>query len=70
MLDYENNNLYKQIYMSKLKIFGGKLFFESNYSEHDVDKTIQSNDFFKDLLKAWCKCNYKTKLIHKVIGTK
>ena len=46
MLDYENNNLYKHLYMSKLKIFGGKLFFESNYSEHDVDKTIQSNDFF------------------------
>ena len=48
MMDYSEN-----IYLNKLKQFGGKLLFESNHSENEIDTFIQ-NALFKDIVAAWC----------------
>ncbi|MCW4346095.1 MAG: reverse transcriptase domain-containing protein, partial [Candidatus Thiodiazotropha endolucinida] len=53
MLDNDKNKLYKHIYMSELKPYGGKLFFESNYSEKDIENIKTKNNFFTDVLTTW-----------------
>ena len=55
MIEYEDNGILKNIYLSKLKPFGGKLLFECNFSENDIHRFTQNN-FLKDILAAWCKC--------------
>ena len=48
-----------QIYLSELQKYGGKLFFECNFSEKAVDRIQLNNIFFKEILKAWCSENWK-----------
>ena len=55
MIESEDNRILKNIYLSKLKPFGGKLLFECNFSENDIHRFTQNN-FLKDSLAAWCKC--------------
>ena len=55
MIESEDNGILKNIYLSKLKPFGGKLLFECNFSENDIHRFTQNN-FLKDILAAWCKC--------------
>ena len=55
MIEPEDNRILKNIYLSKLKPFGGKLLFEFNFSENDIHRFTQ-NKFLKDILAAWCKC--------------
>ena len=55
MIESEDNGILKNIYLSKLKPFGGKLLFECNFSENDIHRFTQ-NIFLKDILAAWCKC--------------
>lgn len=59
ILANDSNKFFKHVYMSRLEQYGGKLFFESNYSEKDIDKIMSKQCFFKDILKVWCKTNYK-----------
>ena len=55
MIESEDDGILKNIYLSKLKPFGGKLLFECNFSENDTHRFTQNN-FLKDILAAWCKC--------------
>ena len=55
MIESEDNGILKNIYISKLKPFGGKFLFECNFSENDIHRFMQNN-FLKDILAAWCKC--------------
>ena len=55
MIESGDNGILKNIYLSKLKPFGGKLLFECNFSENDIHRFTQNN-FLKDILAAWCKC--------------
>ena len=36
MIESEDDGLLKNLYLNKLKQFGGKLLFESNYSENEI----------------------------------
>ena len=45
MIESEDNGILKNIYLSKLKPFGGKLLFECNFSENDIHRFTQ-NIFF------------------------
>ena len=49
MIESEDNGILKNIYLSKLKPFGGKLLFECNLSENDLHRFTQ-NIFFKRYL--------------------
>ena len=55
MIESEDDGLFKNLYLSKLNQFGGKLLFESNYSENEIDIFTQ-NVFLKAILAAWCHC--------------
>ena len=45
MIDSEDNGILKNIYLSKLKPFGGKHLFECNFSENDRHRFTQNNFF-------------------------
>ena len=49
MIESEDDGLLKNLYLNKLNQFGGKLLFESNYSENEIDTFIK-NVFFKRYL--------------------
>ena len=49
MIESEDNRILKNIYLSKLKPFGGKLLFECNFSENDIHRFTQIK-FFKRYL--------------------
>ena len=55
MIESEDDGLLKNLYLNKLNQFGGKLLFENNYSENEIDIFTQ-NAFLKDILAAWCHC--------------
>ena len=43
MIESEDNGIRKNNYLSKLKPFGGKFLFESNFSENDKHRFTQNN---------------------------
>ena len=51
MIESEDDGLLKNLYLNKLNQFGGKLLFESNYSENEIDIFTQ-NVFFKRYLSS------------------
>ena len=56
LIESEDDGLLKKkLYLNKLKQFGGKFLFESNYSENEID-TFTQNAFSEDILAAWCHC--------------
>ena len=57
ILETAETGMLSQIYLNKLKQFGGKLFFQCKFSNKDVDKNIQKNTFFKEIMTVWCKKN-------------
>ena len=42
MIESEDDGLLKNLYLNKLIQFGGKLLFESNYSENEIDIFTQN----------------------------
>ena len=54
ILETAETSMLSQIYLSNLQKYGGKLFFECNFSEKDADRIQLNNIFFKEILKAWC----------------
>ena len=57
ILETAETGMLSQTYLNKLKQFGGKLFFQCNFSDKDVVEIIQKNTFFKETLITWCKEN-------------
>ena len=47
-------SMLSQIYLSKLKKYGGKLFFECNLSKSDAENLNITHNFFKEILIEWC----------------
>ena len=47
-------SMLSQIYLSKLKKYGGKLFFECNLFKSDAENLNITNNSFKELLIEWC----------------
>ena len=47
-------SMLSQIYLSKLKKYGGKLLFECNLSKSDAENLNITNNFFKEILIEWC----------------
>ena len=43
--------------------YGRELFFQCNFSDKDVDKTIPKNTVFKEILTAWCSENTTTVIL-------
>ena len=62
ILETAETSMFSQIYLSKLKHYGGKLFFRCNFAEKEVHKINIKNKFFKDVLMAWCSENSKTNI--------
>ena len=56
MIESEGDGLLKNLYLNKLNQFGGKLLFESNYSENEIDMFTQ-NVFFKRYLSSVVSLN-------------
>ena len=42
MIESGDEGLLKNLYLNKLKQLGGKLLFESNYSENEIDTFTQN----------------------------
>ena len=45
MIESEDDGLLKNLFLNKLNQFGGKLLFESNYSENEIDIFTKKNVF-------------------------
>ena len=54
----ENKSLMKNLYENDLKVFGGNILFECNFSEVDITKHFDNNAFLRDILMSWSKLNF------------
>ena len=59
ILDNNNNGLWKTTYTKLLEPLGGTFFFNCNCSNDHIKKLVPKNQFFIDVLEAWCKINFK-----------
>ena len=50
ILDINSKGKWKNIYLNKLKSYGGNLFFESNINKTDIHKLFPENIFFSRYL--------------------
>ena len=64
----EKTGVWKDIYIDKLKQFGGLLIFESNIKCDDILKHFPQDTFIQNVLIAWRKvCEVKVLSINKTI---
>ena len=61
LLETNDENPLKNIYLEHLNKYGGKLIFECNMSEIDINSYFKKNAFLKDILNAW-RTIFKTQL--------
>ena len=53
ILNVENKGVWKQIYLNKLKKYGGNMLFECNINKNDIHKLFPEKFFFQYVLLAW-----------------
>ena len=57
IFDENNKGLWKEFYLEKLNLFGGKLLLECNLHVHDCCQIAKNNMFLRDILAGWCNIN-------------
>ena len=57
IFDETNKGFWKEFYLEKLNIFGGKLILECNLNINDCNQIAKNNMFLRDILAGWCKIN-------------
>ena len=53
ILDKDNNGQWKQIYLNKLKNYGGELLFECNCTKNEINNMFKNDTFLYDILTSW-----------------
>ena len=48
------------LYENDLKIFGGNILLEGNFSEVDIAKHFNKKPFLRDILMSWSKLNFNS----------